>query len=65
MSQRATDMIREDHRKVESLYQRYTGLDGQNSAKQTLGEQICQELEIHAKLEEEIFVTVQGVRQLS
>lgn len=55
MSQRATDMIREDHRKVESLYQRYTGLDGQKSAKRTLGEQICQELEIHAQLEEGIF----------
>jgi uncharacterized membrane protein len=55
MAQHATDMIREDHRKVESLYRRYTGLDGQKSAKRTLGEQICQELEIHAQLEEGIF----------
>ncbi len=55
MSQRITDLIREDHRKVESLYQRYNGLDGQRSAKRTLGEQICQELEVHAQLEEGIF----------
>ena len=55
MSQRATDMIRADHKKVEGLYQRYTGLNGQESAKRALVEQICQELEVHAKLEEGIF----------
>jgi hemerythrin superfamily protein len=48
-------MIRADHQKVEDLYQRYADLDGQWSAKQALVEQICQELEVHAKLEEEIF----------
>jgi uncharacterized membrane protein len=48
-------MIKEDHRKVEQLYRRYQGLSGQTTERRTLAEQICHELEVHAKLEEGIF----------
>src|SRR5581483_2650592 len=54
-SQSATAMIREDHRKVEQLYQQYKDPNAQNKDKQSLAEQICRELEIHAQLEESIF----------
>jgi uncharacterized membrane protein/hemerythrin-like domain-containing protein len=55
MSHSATAMIKEDHLKVEQLYQRYQGLSGQATEKRALAEQICHELEVHAKLEEGIF----------
>jgi uncharacterized membrane protein/hemerythrin-like domain-containing protein len=54
-SQSATEMIREDHRKVDQLYQRYNDSSEQKSDKQALREQICHELEVHAQLEEGIF----------
>ena len=54
MAQSATDMIREDHRKVEQLYRRYQGSEGP-AAKRALAEQICHELEVHASIEEGIF----------
>ena len=54
MAQSATDMIREDHRKVEQLYRRYQGSEGP-AAKRVLAEQICHELEVHASIEEGIF----------
>lgn len=54
-SQSATEMIREDHRKVDQLYQQYNGLNKQSGNKQALAEQICHELEVHAQLEESIF----------
>jgi len=54
-TQNAAEMIRDDHRKVEQLYQQYKGLNAQHSDKQSLTEQICHELEIHAQLEESIF----------
>jgi len=53
MAQNAVDMIKADHRKVEQLYQQFQ--QGQGSQKQHLAEQICQELTIHAQLEESIF----------
>jgi len=55
MAQSATDMIREDHRKVEQLYRRYQASEGPAAAKRALAEQICRELEVHAALEEGIF----------
>src|SRR5919197_706506 len=51
----AVAMIKEDHRQVESLYQDYQRLDGQPAAQRPVVEQICQALEVHAKLEEDIF----------
>jgi len=55
MAQSATDMIREDHRKVEQLYRRYQSSQGPAAAKRALAEQICHELEVHASIEEGIF----------
>ena len=51
----AIELIKSDHRKVEQLYQRYQGLNGQTQQKQSITQEICHELAIHAKLEEEIF----------
>src|SRR5215510_817225 len=54
-SPNAVVMIKEDHRQVESLYQDYQLLDGHPAEQRSVVEQICHELEIHAKLEEDIF----------
>jgi uncharacterized membrane protein len=51
----AVTMIKEDHRRVESFYQDYQRLDGQHAEQRPVVEHICHELEIHAKLEEDIF----------
>ena len=51
----AVAMIKEDHRQVESLYQDYQRLDGQPTEQRPVVERICHALEIHAKLEEDIF----------
>jgi uncharacterized membrane protein len=51
----AVAMIKEDHRRVESLYQDYQRLEGQPAEQRPVVEHICRELEIHAKLEEDIF----------
>jgi uncharacterized membrane protein len=51
----AVAMIKEDHRRVESLYQDYQRLEGQPAEQRSVVEHICHELEIHAKLEEDIF----------
>lgn len=53
MAQNAVDMIKADHRKVEQLYQQYQGMQG--TQRQQLVEQICQELTVHAQLEESVF----------
>jgi len=51
----AIELIKADHKKVEQLYQRYQGANGQTQQKQSIIQEICHELAIHAKLEEEIF----------
>jgi len=53
MAQNAIDLIKADHRKVEHLFQQCQ--QGQGTQKQQIVEQICQELTIHAELEESIF----------
>jgi hypothetical protein len=50
----AEALLRADHRKVESLFKKYENSDSE-SEKESLAEQICGELIIHTKLEEEIF----------
>src|SRR5262249_3842343 len=52
---KATELIRTDHRKVEELFLQYVASGDQHSQSETLVKQVCQELEIHARLEEEIF----------
>ena len=51
----AIELITSDHRKVEQLYQRYQGANGQSQSKQAIIQEVCHELTTHAQLEEEIF----------
>jgi uncharacterized membrane protein/hemerythrin superfamily protein len=55
MALTATEMIRNDHRTVEHLYQQYQNGNGQAQQQHALIEKICYELEVHALLEESIF----------
>lgn len=52
--QDAVALLKNDHRTVEELFSRFEKASGSNR-KQKLAEQICMELSIHAKIEEEIF----------
>jgi hemerythrin superfamily protein len=59
--QSAPELIRADHRKVEELFfayetaNQYETASGQPMRVEALIKQICQELDVHARLEEEIF----------
>lgn len=55
MAPKATDLLRADHRKVEELFSRYETQEDQTQPRDSVIKQICQELEVHARLEEEIF----------
>lgn len=50
----ATQLIKRDHKKVEGLFNKFDKTKSP-SAKKKICEQVIQELEVHAKLEEEIF----------
>ena len=50
----ATQMIRQDHKKVEGLFKKFEQTQG-SQAKRRLAENAMTELEVHAALEEEIF----------
>jgi hypothetical protein len=49
----AIALLKADHRKVEELFEKFEA--ARSSAKQAIAEQICNELKIHATIEEEIF----------
>ena len=52
----AAEMLRKDHLKVKALFREYEELgDRAHKSKQRLAEQIFAELEIHTRLEEEVF----------
>jgi len=54
---RSTDaitLLKADHRKVEDLFARFEKARG-NERKKALAEQVCLELSVHAKIEEDIF----------
>lgn len=52
----ATDLLRQDHETVSELFDRYeAAIEEQSAERQELAEKICNELEIHAEIEEEIF----------
>ncbi len=53
----AIKLLTEDHNKVKKLFKDYEKLSKKNDteAKEELAQQICEELTIHAQLEEEIF----------
>jgi hypothetical protein len=50
----AIALLKADHRTVEDLFEKFEAASGADK-KQTLALQICMELTIHAKIEEEIF----------
>src|SRR5438094_4443493 len=50
----AIALLKADHRKVEGLFEKYESTSG-TDAKRKLAEQICNELKVHATVEEEIF----------
>ena len=50
----AIALLKADHRKVENLFEQFESARG-NSRRQALARQICNELKIHATIEEEIF----------
>jgi hemerythrin-like domain-containing protein len=47
-------MLKDDHRKVEEMFDRFERTRG-NGQKERLASTICEELKVHAKLEEELF----------
>lgn len=52
--QDAVALLKADHRTVEDLFEKFEGAKG-DGAKQKIALQICMELTVHAKIEEEIF----------
>lgn len=52
--QDAVALLKADHRKVEELFAQFEKASG-DGRKQSIAEQICKELSIHASIEEEIF----------
>lgn len=50
----AVALLKADHRKVEDLFAKFEAAKG-DGRKKALAEQICMELTIHAKIEEDIF----------
>ncbi len=50
----AVALLKDDHRTVEDLFAQFEKASG-DGRKQKLAEQICLELSVHAKIEEEIF----------
>ncbi|HEY0301323.1 MAG TPA: hemerythrin domain-containing protein [Rhizomicrobium sp.] len=50
----AIGLLKADHAKVSALFEKYEH-SRQDSVKQRLAQQICDELTVHTKLEEEIF----------
>jgi hemerythrin HHE cation binding domain-containing protein len=53
---RATDLLREDHRTVRELLTQYErAMAEQWDTRQGIAEEICMQLEAHARVEEEIF----------
>ena len=52
--QDAIALLKEDHRKVEELFAQFEKARG-DGRKQSLAEEICLELTVHAQIEEEIF----------
>jgi hypothetical protein len=53
-SQDAIALLKADHRAVEELFEKFEKASGEGR-KQSLAEEICLELSVHAQIEEEIF----------
>ena len=60
-SDRATDLLREDHRKVRELFAQYErAVADQWDTRRSLAEEISMQLEVHSRVEEEIFYPAIG-----
>jgi len=59
-SRDALQMLADDHRTVEALFEKYDNARGE-AAQQKIVQQICQELTIHAMVEEQVFYP--GIRE--
>ena len=53
-TQDAVALLKQDHRTVEELFEKFEQASGDNR-KETLAREICLELSVHAQIEEEIF----------
>ena len=53
-SQDAVTLLKADHRAVEELFEKFERASGEGR-KQSIAEEICLELSVHAQIEEEIF----------
>lgn len=51
----AIEMLKSDHAKVKNLFEQYDATVAQASRKQDLADQIFHELEVHSRLEREVF----------
>ena len=51
----AMDLLQQDHREVEELFDEYDELEKDNDRKTELADKICLALKVHAQIEEEIF----------
>jgi hemerythrin HHE cation binding domain-containing protein len=52
----ATSLLREDHRKVRELFGEYERAVRENwDTRQSIAEEICMQIELHSRVEEEIF----------
>jgi Hemerythrin HHE cation binding domain len=51
----ALELLEQDHRQVEELFDEYDQLKGNDKKRGELAQKICLALEIHAQIEEEIF----------
>src|SRR5215208_4145768 len=61
---RATDLLREDHRKLGELYAQYeVAIAEQWDIRQSLAEEISMQLEVHSRVEAEIFYP--AIRRIS
>ena len=49
------ELLEEDHRKVEEMFDEFDELEGDDKRRGQLAKQICRELTVHAQIEEEIF----------
>jgi hemerythrin superfamily protein len=54
-SKDALELLEEDHRKVEELFDEFDEMEGDNKRREQIAKQICRELTVHAQIEEEIF----------
>jgi hemerythrin superfamily protein len=51
----ATELLKQDHREVEQLFQRFERATGDTEQKGKIAQEIIKELSIHASIEEEVF----------